>query len=140
MRAVQLDKYGSAENLRIVDLPVPRPTENQILIGAEATGLIFANILMRRAEHINQPAALPFVPGWEVAVATGSLGSWGGRRSRVATEVALTGAAAGKQGRGLPSQALDVDSGVGVGRSGQGEGVRAKRQARRAGPVTVRMT
>ena len=67
MKAVQLDGYGSAENLRIVDLPVPRPTEDQVLIRVEAAGLIFADVLMRRGDYINQPSALPFVPGREVA-------------------------------------------------------------------------
>ena len=36
-------------------------------------------------------------------------GSCGGRRSRVRTDVTLTGAEAGKEGGGLPSHVLDVD-------------------------------
>lgn len=38
-----------------------------------------------------------------------AFGSWGGRRSSVATEVTLTGAEVGTEGGGLPSHVLDVD-------------------------------
>lgn len=67
MRAVQLAAYGPAENLKIVDAPVPEPAEDEVLIKVEAAGVIFADTQMRRADYVNLPASLPFVPGREVA-------------------------------------------------------------------------
>lgn len=67
MRAVQLDQYGPAENFRIVDVPIPEPAEDEILIKVEAASVIFADSLMRRGVYLNPPPSMPFVPGREVA-------------------------------------------------------------------------
>ena len=44
MKAVQLDDYGPIENLKIVDIPVPEPGEDKVLIKVKASGVIFADI------------------------------------------------------------------------------------------------
>jgi NADPH2:quinone reductase len=66
MRAVQLKAYGPAENLKIVDVPVPDPGEQEILIKVAAASVIFPDSLMRRGVYLNPPASLPFIPGREV--------------------------------------------------------------------------
>lgn len=38
LRAVNLDKYGPAENLKIVDVPVSEPKKDEVLIKVEAAG------------------------------------------------------------------------------------------------------
>jgi NADPH2:quinone reductase len=63
MRAVQLEAYGPAENLKIVDVPVPDPGEEEILIKVAAASVIFPDSLMRRGVYLNPPASLPFIPG-----------------------------------------------------------------------------
>lgn len=67
MKAVRLDEYGPAENFKIVDVPIPEPGENEVLIKAEAAGLVFADTLMRRGDYLNLPPSIPFIPGREVA-------------------------------------------------------------------------
>ena len=67
MKAVQLEQYGPIENLKVVDIPAPIPNEAEILIKVEAAGVIFADVLMRKAEYFMLPPSMPFVPGREVA-------------------------------------------------------------------------
>ncbi|HOE17069.1 MAG TPA: CBS domain-containing protein [Syntrophorhabdaceae bacterium] len=67
MKAVHLHEYGPAENLRLVDIPVPEPADNEVLIKVKAASVIFADILMRKGDYPALPASLPFVPGREVA-------------------------------------------------------------------------
>ncbi len=75
MRAVQLDKYGPAENFKIVDAPIPEPKEGEVLIKVEAAGLIFADTQMRRGDYVNLPPSLPFIPGREVAGTVDKVGA-----------------------------------------------------------------
>lgn len=67
MKAVQLNEYGPAEHLKIVDVPVPKLAENEVLIKVEAASIIFADVLMRKGDYPILPGSLPFVPGREVA-------------------------------------------------------------------------
>ena len=67
MRAVQIDEYGPAEKFKLVDVPIPEPTEDEVLIKVEATSVIFADSLMRRGIYLNLPTSFPFIPGREVA-------------------------------------------------------------------------
>ena len=66
MRAVHLNEIGSADNFKIVDVPVPDPAEGEVLIKVEDAGIIFADILVRRGEYVMSPP-LPFIPGREVS-------------------------------------------------------------------------
>jgi len=66
VKAIQLDQFGPAENLYLVDLPIPEPQMDEVLIKVEAAGIIFADTQMRRGDYVNLPA-LPFIPGREVA-------------------------------------------------------------------------
>ena len=63
MRAVQINEYGPAENLKLVDVPIPEPAEDEVLIKVEAASVIFADSLMRRGIYLNLPSSLPFIPG-----------------------------------------------------------------------------
>jgi NADPH:quinone reductase len=67
MRAVQINEYGPAENLKLVEVPIPEPAEDEVLIKVEAASVIFADSLMRRGIYLNLPSSLPFIPGREVA-------------------------------------------------------------------------
>ena len=67
MKAVQLNEYGPSENLTIVDVPIPDPAQDEVLIRVEASGVRFSDILMRSGVYRNLPHSLPFVPGREVA-------------------------------------------------------------------------
>jgi NADPH2:quinone reductase len=77
MRAVQLDSYGPAENLKLVNVPIPDPGEDEVLIKVAAASVIFADSLMRRGVYLNPPASLPFIPGREVAGIVEKVGAKG---------------------------------------------------------------
>ena len=66
MRAVLLERHGPAENLKIVDLPIPEPDEDEVLINVELAGIVFADTQMRRGDYVRIPP-LPFIPGRENA-------------------------------------------------------------------------
>ena len=66
MRAVQLDQYGPAENLKVVNIPIPEPKADEVLIRVEAAGIIFADTQLRRGDYLVLPP-LPSIPGREVS-------------------------------------------------------------------------
>jgi NADPH2:quinone reductase len=45
MRAVQINEYGPAENLKLVDVPIPEPAEDEVLIKVEAASVILRIVL-----------------------------------------------------------------------------------------------
>ncbi|WCB92000.1 Quinone oxidoreductase 1 [Baekduia alba] len=66
MRAIQQVEFGGPEVLELVELPVPEPTEGQVLIRVSRAGLNFADTHQREDEYV-QKQALPLIPGSEVA-------------------------------------------------------------------------
>ena len=66
MRAIQQAEFGGPEVLRLVDIPVPEPAEDEVLIRVERAGLNFADTHQRHDSYIAR-AQLPLVPGGEVA-------------------------------------------------------------------------
>ena len=66
MRALVCEAYGSIENLRIVEMPIPEPKAGEVLIRVGAAGVSFAALLGVQGKHQNKPA-LPYVPGNEMA-------------------------------------------------------------------------
>ena len=74
MRAILLDKFGPASNLKPCDISVPEPNPNEILIRVHVAGVLFADTQMRRGDYVNL-ADLPFVPGREVAGLVEKVGS-----------------------------------------------------------------
>jgi NADPH:quinone reductase len=66
MRAIQQAEFGGPEVLALVELPVPRPADGQVLIRVSRAGLNFADT-HQREDHYVQKQSLPLVPGSEVA-------------------------------------------------------------------------
>ena len=66
MRALVCAAYGAIENLRIEDVPVPKPKAGEILVRVGAAGVSFAAMLGVQGKHQNKPP-LPYVPGNEMA-------------------------------------------------------------------------
>src|SRR3954447_4616621 len=66
MRAIQQAQFGGPEVLELVDIPVPEPTDDEVLIRVQRAGLNFADT-HQREDHYVQRQALPLVPGSEVA-------------------------------------------------------------------------
>jgi NADPH2:quinone reductase len=65
MRAIQLHQFGGPEVLELVDLPVPRPGPDEVLIRVSRAGLNFADTHTRTNSYLTS-AQLPLVPGGEV--------------------------------------------------------------------------
>jgi NADPH2:quinone reductase len=65
MRAVAIDGPGGPEKLRHVELPVPQPGADEVLIDVAFAGVNFSEVLARRGQT---PGIEPgYVPGLEVA-------------------------------------------------------------------------
>lgn len=71
MRAIQIRKTGGPEVLELVELPVPRPGADQVLVKIEAAGVNFIDTYLREGRY---PAVLPFIPGQEAAGSVVALG------------------------------------------------------------------
>lgn len=81
MRAIQIESFGGPEVLRPVDLPIPQPGPEEVLIEVDRAGVNFADTHMRTNTYVRK-AVLPLVPGGEVV----------GRRTDTGERViALTG-------------------------------------------------
>jgi NADPH2:quinone reductase len=66
MRAIQMTEFGGPEVLELVELPVPEPGPEQVLIRVARAGLNFADTHTRTNSYVRK-ATLPLVPGGEVA-------------------------------------------------------------------------
>ncbi|WP_339870040.1 NADPH:quinone oxidoreductase family protein [uncultured Algoriphagus sp.] len=65
MKAVICEEFGLPENLKIGELPDPRPKENQVLIQVEVCGVSYPDLLIIQNKYQFKPE-LPFSPGGEV--------------------------------------------------------------------------
>lgn len=65
MKAVFCEEFGLPENLKIGELPDPRPKENQVLIQIEVCGVSYPDLLIIQNKYQFKPE-LPFSPGGEV--------------------------------------------------------------------------
>ncbi|MFH9892077.1 zinc-binding dehydrogenase [Streptomyces luteogriseus] len=88
MHAIRLHAFGPAENLAYEQVEDPRPTPGQVRIAVRAAGVHLLDAALREGMPggpANEPAALPTVPGREVAGIVESLGDgvparWLGKR------------------------------------------------------------
>jgi len=86
MRAVLFERIGDAETvLRQVELPVPVPAANELLVRVEAAGVNYSDTVRRRGEPYPTSLRPPYVLGGEavgvvVAQGEGTMGDGVGRR------------------------------------------------------------
>ena len=66
VRAIQMSEYGGPEVLRLVELPVPEPGPDEVLVRVTRAGLNFADTHRRTNTYLAKDD-LPLVPGAEVA-------------------------------------------------------------------------
>lgn len=72
MKAIQVPRNGGPEVLTLVDLPVPPPKPNEIVVKISAIGINFIDVYYREGRY---PVPLPFVDGTEAAGTVHAVGS-----------------------------------------------------------------
>ena len=66
MRAIRVETLGGPESLRLQDVSIPTPNEEDLLIAVRGCGVNFADLLIIRGDYQERPA-IPFTPGVEIA-------------------------------------------------------------------------
>jgi len=66
MRAIKIEEFGGPEVMQVVDLPVPDPSDGEVLIRVERVGVNFADTHSRENAYVKR-YEVPLVPGGEVA-------------------------------------------------------------------------
>src|SRR5712691_9853292 len=72
MKAIQVQKTGGPEVLTLVDLPVPRPKPNEVVVKIAAAGVNFIDVYFREGRY---PSPMPFIDGQEAAGTVTETGS-----------------------------------------------------------------
>ena len=52
MRAIQIEEFGGPEVLRLVDLPVPEPGPDEVLVRVARAGVNFADTHQRQDQYV----------------------------------------------------------------------------------------
>src|SRR5690606_25018133 len=66
MRALMVSELGSHENLRMVEMPDPRPARGEVAIRVAAAAINFPDLLVSAGKYQVRPP-MPFIPGKELA-------------------------------------------------------------------------
>jgi NADPH:quinone reductase len=66
MRAIQITEWGGPEVMKVVDLDVPEPAEDQVLIRVTRAGINYADTHQTENSYLAK-FELPLIPGTEVA-------------------------------------------------------------------------
>ena len=69
MKAIQIEEFGGPENLKLVDLPDPEPTDGMVVVDVSRCGVNWADTHAIRNDYLAEQE-LPLVPGGEIAGTT----------------------------------------------------------------------
>ena len=72
MKAIQVPRHGGPEVLTQVDLPIPQPKPNEIVVKVSAVGINFIDVYYREGRY---PVPTPFIDGSEAAGVVQAVGS-----------------------------------------------------------------
>ena len=72
MQAIQVQKSGGPEVLTLVDLPVPKPKPNEVVVKVSAAGVNFIDVYFREGRY---STPLPFVNGQEACGIVSDVGN-----------------------------------------------------------------
>lgn len=86
MKQVQLDQYGSPDELKLVETEIPRPKAGEVVVKVEAIGVNYSDILRRRNLYF-QPTPLPYVLGSEAVGKIAAVGKGVGKPYEIGTRV-----------------------------------------------------
>lgn len=74
MKAIQLTGFKGIESLSLVDLPIPKPNNGEVLIQVKAAGINYAEVEQIEGNYLTFGKELPFTMGFEVAGIVTALG------------------------------------------------------------------
>jgi NADPH:quinone reductase-like Zn-dependent oxidoreductase len=74
MKSVVITRTGGAEVLQLVDRDAPNPGAGQVRIQVLATGVAYADVLMRKGLYFGVPP-MPYAPGYDIVGIVDSTGS-----------------------------------------------------------------
>ena len=75
MKAIQLTDYGSTDNFRIADVPIPQPQPGEVLVKVAFAGLRWGDIMGRHGDPVRRfSPPFEWVPGQEVTGIVEALG------------------------------------------------------------------
>ena len=74
MKAIQVPRHGPPDVLTLVDLPVPTPQPNEILVKAHSIGVGIPDLLIRAGTYRWMPK-MPAVPGTELSGTVEAVGA-----------------------------------------------------------------
>jgi len=87
MKAIQVPQVGGVDVLTLVEIPVPKPKANEVIVKIAAAGVNFIDVYFREGRHAVTP---PFILGQEAAGVVSEVGS-DVKDFKVAERVAFTG-------------------------------------------------
>jgi NADPH:quinone reductase len=74
MKAIQLTALGAPDVLKLIDVPVPKPAADEVVVKVAAAGVNYKDVSMRRGWSIT-PLQPPYIPGVEAAGVVESVGA-----------------------------------------------------------------
>jgi NADPH2:quinone reductase len=66
MRAIQIEEFGGADAMKLVELPDPEPADGQVVVDVARAGVNFADTHVTRNDYLAEQT-LPLVPGGEIS-------------------------------------------------------------------------
>jgi NADPH:quinone reductase len=69
VKAIQIEEFGGPENLQLVDLPDPEPSDGEVLVDVARSGVNWADTHAIRNDYLAEQT-LPLIPGGEVSGTT----------------------------------------------------------------------
>ena len=69
MKAIQIEEFGGPEQLKLVDLPDPEPSDGMVVVDVARSGINWADTHAIRNDYLAEQE-LPLVPGAEIAGTT----------------------------------------------------------------------
>ncbi len=80
MRAIGVEKFGGAEQLRPMSFPRPKPAQGEVLVRVVAAGVNPFDAQIRAGRMVDRlDCRLPLIPGWDVAGVVEEFGAGTGR-------------------------------------------------------------
>ncbi len=69
MKAIQIEEFGGPEQLKLVDLPDPEPSDGMVVVDVNRSGINWADTHAIRNDYLAEQE-LPLIPGAEIAGTT----------------------------------------------------------------------